>query len=559
MKLGRKMVLAVVLSNGLLCCAFFALAAWKRSAAIVIPAYALKWETAEALLNLIRWLPAVQFLALALALGSTEGKREDLFRGFILPAAVLSAILAAAALVLAPGYETSRAAVEASSSRFNATLEATRTALDQARPDEARALFAVLDAIDRKDARVVELKDRLLGAEQRAARKAAGEAEGTRISSRNPAEAAKSLASAKDYFRQRDYYSAHWLAERALELDPGLAEAKRLGERAWGEILAQGTGAEDAARASFFARKLEAFGRLRSGDSVGAYARFLEMSKTSPSDPDVRRYLAESLAGIEAEAFFRDEAEVAAEARVFPAFYAILPSKDGRTRALKAREVAFAPSVAYLMDAEYLELDKDGTISLQVATPWAKLLEGRLLLESVERERPDLVHRPVAAGGERAPLHLEIALDPLTAYRLTVGLRIPASASVLDLFQGGRLAPGYGISDLPYFLELLRRLGLPFALFGASILGALIGLGLRKPEGKPRKLAWLSLPIMAGATAITWLALVDVDRSTSLWILHLVPGPASLVLSGGIRFVLLALLVILAAGLRHHAHSESQD
>lgn len=558
MKLGRKLVLAVVLGNGLLWLAFFAFAAWKRNADIVIPIFALKWEIADSILNLIRWLPAVQFLALALVLGSSAGTRNELFHSFILPAAVLAAILSALALIIAPASQTNRAAVEASSRRFNLALETTKAALDRADPDAARPPFAVLELIDRLDPRVLELRDRLLGAEMRAARAGKSvEGQATRLPARNPAEAATTLASAREAFRQRDFYSAHWMAKRALELDPGLREAKRMADQAWGEILAQGSGSEDAARASFFARKMDAFGRLRSGDPVGAYSRFLAMSKEVPGDPDVRRYLTESLAGIESQAFFRDEADAAAESRLFPAFFAILPSTDGKIRALKARELAFAPSVAFLFDAEYLELDREGGVLLHLATPWAKLLEGRLLLESVERDRPDLVHRPTQAGEAPAPLQLELALDPLTVYRLAVGLRLPASASIIDLYQGGRLAPEYGISEAPYFLELLRRLGLPFGLFGASMLGALVGLGLRKPKVRPGLGSWLALPIMAGATAISWLALANVDSSFSVWILHFVPGPASLVLSGGIRFVLLSLLVILAAGLRHHGDPEA--
>lgn len=83
MKPGKRIVSAVFLVDGLAFLVFLALAAYERNANVIIPSYAFRWELSEAFLDFVRWLPVLQFLALALALGSTAGKAEDLFRDSI--------------------------------------------------------------------------------------------------------------------------------------------------------------------------------------------------------------------------------------------------------------------------------------------------------------------------------------------------------------------------------------------------------------------------------------------------------------------------------------------
>jgi hypothetical protein len=556
MKTGRRIVTAVILLDGAAFLAFFAIAAFRLSADRVIPLFATRWEMAEAVLDLIAWLPAIQFLALALALGSAPGKPEDLLQQSILPTVILSAILAAGALLLAPGFETSRWTCESSSARFNRALAETRADLDAGETAEARMAYGTLTAIDRLDPRVVAVEERLVGAELKAAR-AAGSAPKKAQPIRDPAAAKRNYAEAQDYFRQKDFYNAHWLAQRAFELDPSLTDARRLGDQAWGEILASGAGAADAARAAFFARKLDAFGRLRAGDSIEAYRLFAQMAKEAPLDADVKRYLGESLAAIEKDAFFKDEADTAARGRIFPRFQLVLPESKGKIAAVFAAESAFTPSAAYFFDLEYLLTDSDGDETMHVMTPYAKLMGGRLYLMSVERDNPAITYRPALAGPGAAPLSADTGLDLLSAYRLAAGLRLPESAGTLDLFRAAADAPAYGVSAVLMIEELLRRLGLPFALFGAAILGALTGIRFRPMAGKPSAAGWVSLPVMAAATALYYRILLSMDALLSGWSIRVTQGPMALAVSAGIRTAVLVVLVLVAAGIKERPRRAS--
>ena len=100
MKPGKRILGATILVDGLAFLVFFALAAYERNANVIIPSYALKWELSKAFLDFAWWLPALQFLALSLALGSMAGKSENLLRDSILPGVLISALLAVLVLIL---------------------------------------------------------------------------------------------------------------------------------------------------------------------------------------------------------------------------------------------------------------------------------------------------------------------------------------------------------------------------------------------------------------------------------------------------------------------------
>jgi hypothetical protein len=565
MKTAKRIAGALILADLLAFLILFGIAAFRSHADLVIPSLAISWELSEAGLSLIEWLPALHFLALALALGTVRDKAENILRSGALPAILLSALFATAGLLLAPRLETTRSSVLASSARFNSSLASTRSALDRGQPAEARAAFGAAEAISPHDPRTDELRDRLLGAEARAERQTTEAKEGPEEKPRpDPKAAAKEFEAAAGYFRQKDFYSAHWHAARAAELDPSRADAAKLAAQAWGEILALGESAEDSRRAAFFARKVDAFARLKSGDSVGAFRLFSELSAEEPGDIDAARYLAESLAAVNRDAFFKDEADSAAKGLCLEGF--LLPRlglKDGSAR-LEAREIAFGSAAAYLFDAVYTERAADGSQQLKVTSPYAKLAGGRLYFESVEREKPSRVYLPRIEGrpgpGGDIPLSVEAGVDLIAAYRLTAGRKLPASLGADELFAGAKVAPAYGIPASPFIAELLRRLGLPFMLFGATVLGALVGIRFRVKEGKPSLLSWFALPYMVAVTALYFIFASAMDAALSAWVMRLLPGTKALVASACLRALLIALLLVFVAGLsRNDADASEED
>ncbi len=562
MKAGTRIVATLVAVNSVVFALLFALALAGFAPDRVIPRFALRWELTEALLGLARWLPATQFFAIALALGTASGDGDTLFRAAMPHAAISAIFLSSIVLIAAPGLEATRSRALGLSERFNRSLGLARTALERGDLQTARALVDTLEAIDRRDERVARLDENLRGAEIKTHRNASSSSaiSATRAVSAQAAETVPDKAAARqyylkalDFFAKGDFFSAHWYASRAALVDTSIPEAKRLAARSWEALTARGGEVADPAAARLQRRKLEAYGLLRSGDAISAFREFSALAREAPGDLDVKRYLAESERDLAQAAFFKDESDRAAAVSL-PRFFAILPSEDGVLRALAAASASFTSEAVYFTDFEYLEatpLASGEGRTRKIAAPYAKLIERRALLVAVERARPETVYRALDSTTQdgHAPTWVELPLDPETAYRVAAAHRAPAALGVLDAYAAAAEAPRYGLDPGPIQRDLLARLGLPFALLSASAIGILLGIRFRAPGAGARH-SWISLPFMAATTAAVFAGLAQADDAVSALALRLAPWPAALGAAAGIKAATLLAAVLIATGFR---------
>jgi len=555
MSSGRRIVGTTILIDLIAFAAFFAVAAFSHSPELVIPSLTMKWELCEATLGFFGWLAGLQFLALAVSIGSSMGKTEDLIQAAILPTIVISAMLSALALVASPPLEAARSSVLAASASFNSSLDTARRSLVSGDLAAARGGLDVSLAISGKDPRAKELDERLKAAEAKAQRTAVKGQEREAPAPKDPAAAKDYYLKALSFFEKGDYFSANWYASTAARLDPSYTDARRLAAKAWDSMQAKAPDPADAARAAFYSKKLEGYGLLKAGDPVGAYRVFKELSAAHGDDPDVRRYLAESLAGTEKSAFFKDEAErQLASTPVTDALIRIPEPKEAgaasRPRLLAAKRAALSGGSLYFSELEYLEAGDSGLVS-KLRTPYAKLSGGKLYLVCLERNRPSEIHRPTwTAGPASGPASLvELRLEPEAAYRALSSRSAPASLSVIEAWNAAISAPSYGIDPEPLTAELQRRGALPFAVFTASALGALAGGRFRRKESFSKGLYAL-VPLMAAALVPLFMLLSRVDRLISAWAAAVAPGLASLAVAAGIRTLALFVAVMLVAGAR---------
>jgi len=572
----KKPLGAALLVEAIGLAGFFAAAAARFSANEVVPSLAFAWERAEALLGFIRWLPALQFLGLALALGSSgegdsEAEGEALAAKAVVPAVLLSAAFSAFALLAGPALEASRSSILAASATFNASLGAARASREAGELDKAKAELAVCAAIAPKDGRLAEetglFETALLKARQ---------AEKAPPPAPEPAAPGADRKTASEYYRKAlaysakgDQFSAHWYAQQASRLDPSLTEAKRLAATSW-EALAS-RGGEDPEAAEFYARKLEGYGLLRSGDPVGAYIVFKALAARNPEDADVRRYLAESLAEAEKAAFFRDEYERALAGGELRRVFLSLPAagakpgrsasaaaapEAGKARILAAASASFAEGAAYFRELEYLEAGPGGASLALVRAPYAKLAEGRLLLLCVEREGSSRVYRPSWSGlpAQGPSSYLPIDLKPELAYRVLAARSRPASLDLVSAWRALPEAAAYGADTRPAARDFAERTGTPFALFAAGLLGALAGARFRRRSGGPGKSfprrLYALVPLMAAAGLPAYLAARRVDALLSAWAAAALPDRRAAWLAGLVRAALLVAALLVVAGAR---------
>jgi hypothetical protein len=532
---------------------FFLAAAIGFSANEIVPALALKWELAQALRGFFAWIGGLQFLGLAVALGSSKGKAEDLVQSAIVPTVVLSAFLAAAALIVTPPVEAVSADLRAESSAFVASLDASSAGIESGELARARSELAVCQAIARKDPRVTEVEEVLSAAELKAKRDVLPQRPAEIPLARDPAAAKDFYLKALDYSEKGDDMNANKYAATAAQLDPSYTDARRLAATSWEKLHERGYDPEDKDKAAFYERKLEGYSLLRSGDVVGSYRIFKELDsdKRYRSDPDVRRYLSESLSETAKVAFFKDEVDDALASSLVPNVFIRVPDRPEIVRLAAAKDVAWAEGALYFREFEYLESGSSG-LRVLVRSPYAKLTDGKLLLVCVERDRPANVYKPSwTAGPVSGPANLmELPIANESVYRALLARTRPQTLSVIEEWKAVREVASFGIDPKPIIADLLDRSALPFGIFTAAALGALAGGRFRRRGGDFPKRLYALVPVMAAALVPVFLLASRVDALISALALKILPGLSCLLLAAGTRTIVLFLAVLLLAGAR---------
>ena len=565
MNSGRRVFGVAVLIDLIALAAFFGYAIATYSANRIVPVFALRWEISEALRGFFSVLAGLQFLALAVALGSSsKGKAEELVQSAIFPAVILSAALAAAALVGGPMIEASRSAILSASSTFASSFAAVQSSLKAGDLVRARAEFGVCQAISRKDVRLVELEKLLSPAEIKALKRSFPPRVEEPSQVKDPVAAREYYLKALKFAEKGDYMSANLYASTAARMDPSYTDARRLAATSWEELHKRVVDPADKERAEFYTRKIEGYGLLRSGDPVGAYRVFKGLADAKHADdPDVRRYLAESLIETEKTAFFKDEADAVLSASLVPDVFFRVPdasasegkAKDGPLRLIAAKDAAWSGGALYFREFEYLEMapgDGAGAPRAFVRSHYAKLTDGKIFLVCVERDRPANVSKPVwSVGPSSGPASLvELPLAPENAYRALAARVSPSSLALFEAWRAVGDAKDFGIDPRPIIDDLLSRSALPFAIFTAAALGALVGGRFRRRGGAFPKGLYMLVPFMAAALIPVFLLAGRIDHLISAWAVKILPGLSSLFLAAGIRTAVLFLAVLLMAGAR---------
>ena len=553
---SRRVALALLGADLALFAIFFAVALVEHSGNIVVPSLALQWEVAQAGIQTIHWFPAAHLLATILALSSVPGETEAIVVKVAAPAIIVSAFVAAAALVLGPACEANVDSSLASSRRFSSYIQRARLDLDAGKAEESKIDLEVLSSISAKDPRIAELERRLTGLEAKAI-KAANVAKEVLP---QPASAAAALRKAQGFYAKGDWYNAHWQATLAYRLDPGLVEAKRLAGLAWEEIgRVTGSTPKDEAEAAFFSEKFRGYGLLRSEDYIGAWRIFASLAKDHGDDPEVRRYLRESLSGIDRTAFYRDEADAAFASDSVPRFFLRYREASGAERAIAALDSGFTEGAAFFKDLEFLDLKPDGS-ALLLRAPWAKVAGGRLYLVAAQRSSPGSAFRAEAfaieagapeSAGKRvaAPSSIELGIAAADLATIAQAQGDPSSLPILEAMTALSKTSGWGMAPETLTTDILFRLGIPFASFGTAIVGVLLGLRFRPANSRlKRGYSLASVPIIAAFVAGAWRLVDGLDAISSVWAARALPAMDALWLSAGIRTLIILAGVVLVVG-----------
>lgn len=320
--------------------------------------------------------------------------------------------------------------------------------------------------------------------------------------------AADLSAEAERFLARRDYYSAHYYANLARELNPEREDARRIAAEAWNRINSSEFSREAEESGDLFRRKREAYDELDRGNVIEAYYRFLELAGEFPNDADARRFRAETKRRLADEAFFIDELE---HARTIPGrhrvFFINRIERDLRELIYFERFIPLG-SLGYAYGVEIMGISPAGETLYHLQAPYGKVLENdrldddsgeiHLLLRAVEEEGRGRRYTPEILSGadtlETPAVHrIEIDAARIAGFSLT-----NASLKQERIHELLRLRPEYGrrgYNAAAIEIELIMRMMRPFGLLIFCYLSIALGWMLRI-QGRRTLLHFLLLPVI---------------------------------------------------------------
>ncbi len=296
------------------------------------------------------------------------------------------------------------------------------------------------------------------------------------------------LEMAQSYYEREDYFSAHYYANLAYQIDPNSRDARRLAAKAREMIASKDLSKLDVEEMRLYERKREGYEYFINGEYLKAYHVFRELQDIYPQDADVISYLNKSEERLSRETFFLDEAE---QIDTLPGATELL---FVNYREEDEREIVFIGKLAgidagiFCKDIEVLRFSAQGLLYHYYA-PYGKLRDGTLNLHGVDRIAGDREAIPREAvprylsgatrlRRERLPymLSVEPTLEQLPT--LKGGKAASASAESLGFFalwQARRQIASYGYPESSISAEILRRLLLPFSFLVLCLLSVAVG------------------------------------------------------------------------------------
>jgi hypothetical protein len=296
------------------------------------------------------------------------------------------------------------------------------------------------------------------------------------------------LEMAQSYYEREDYFSAHYYANLAYQIDPNSRDARRLAAKAREMIASKDLSKLDVEEMRLYERKREGYEYFINGEYLKAYHVFRELQDIYPQDADVISYLNKSEERLSRETFFLDEAE---QIDTLPGATELL---FVNYREEDEREIVFIGKLAgidagiFCKDIEVLRFSAQGLLYHYYA-PYGKLRDGTLNLHGVDRIAGDREAIPREAvprylsgatrlRRERLPYMLSVEPNLEQLPTLKGGKAASASAESLGFFtlwQARRQIASYGYPESSISAEILRRLLLPFSFLVLCLLSVAVG------------------------------------------------------------------------------------
>jgi len=380
------------------------------------------------------------------------------------------------------------------------------------------------------------------------ARRPAGEQAGSLL------DAQALITRARDYYRQGDWFSAHYYAQQASLLDPRRSDATLLAAQASEEMTEAATPGrgKDVEGTELFRQKRDAYLLLSEGDYIQAYYSFLKLAALYPQDRDIRINLERAGQAVQSVSFFLDEAQrIESLPGVDHILFLNSSGADGM-EAVSIGRMVQAREGTYFLDVEAVRYDAAGRVAWHFTAPYGKMLGGTIVMRCIDRNAPGVQAVPVYSQGSRPPqeaalLRVQPTEDEMRF--LSAQQDALANAGPVELWRMRSSLGSFGLSRGALSVELIMKLVMPFAFLILSLFALPFGWAFRaRSVNGPSGLAVLLVPLVPLVLSVLTLLFVYAHRVILGFVVLAFGFTAAVVAGAALEFLLLVSALIVLAG-----------
>lgn len=478
-----------------------------------------KARLVSGILTYIEFFPAVFMAALTLpfALKVYESRGDSRFqttffeslRPHLMTGIAGTLIYALLSLVVSPLLNNYTIKAQRESILYSAARERAEAFAKEEKWVEASGFFAVCDRIWPQNDALSDLEGKISSGMERlrysrAERVRRSNALGGIPGQPVPVNAAEALALAKRALAAERYYDAHWLSNTAESLaregSVEAADAARTASLAWNAIARLEPSEDEKLLYSIYKRKREGYEALISGEWLRAYYIFNALIKDAPSDPDVRKYLTMSEAGLETVAFFLDEMDLAIGDIESNAVFSLPNREDGLTGesgriVFRIEALTTFEDVSYGRGLEAIGFSARNEPLFRVSAQSVKIMpisisdswQTVLLLRAVDRENEAVRQEPLWGGATGGSGAVSGARNRRGGSQLLLSIQyedfLLASAAqsgadgffLNDLWTSAKRLEDAGFVPQVFETEILRQIAEPALFPAVAVLALVIG------------------------------------------------------------------------------------
>jgi tetratricopeptide (TPR) repeat protein len=310
--------------------------------------------------------------------------------------------------------------------------------------------------------------------------------------------AASYVKMAETFYNDGDYFSAHYYASLALELNDQRDDARRLAARSW-EHIKNPEDIEENNIEAYNKKKTRAYQLLKSGSYLEAYNQFNNLLRDNPSDNEARQFLERAKEKLKDNSYFVSSTQEALKQNgKYDIFFMNTPKSK---QFFYFKKIVYTITGVYVLEPEIMELNNSGNINYLVKSPYGKIdKEGYLNLQGVSGGETTRYIIPDYIIGEKpeelANLFLiGVPLNNIQFFTLQdIALdNIPLT----QLYQISKQSSLFGFSPLKFRYTIINKILAPFTFLFLSFIAIAVGWKYRSTYiSKPSPFLYILIPIV---------------------------------------------------------------